>query len=169
MRVIFSHGKESGPWGSKISAMASLSADLGFNVESIDYRDLTDDAEKRVERLLSKISGCSSNTLLVGSSMGGYVSTVASCKQRCAGLFLLAPALYMEGYDVQSYNPNAASIEVVHGWSDDIVLPETSIRFAKESNCTLHLIPGDHRLNSSLPEVLLLFSSFLQHAQPLDI
>jgi hypothetical protein len=31
----------------------------------------------------------------------------------------------------------------VHGWSDDVFLPEKSIRYAKEADCTLHLISGD--------------------------
>ena len=33
--------------------------------------------------------------ILVGSSMGGYVSTVASVSLKPAGLFLMAPAFYM--------------------------------------------------------------------------
>jgi len=39
--VIFSHGKESGPWGSKITTMSKVAEQLGFRVESIDYQDLT--------------------------------------------------------------------------------------------------------------------------------
>ena len=31
----------------------------------------------------------------------------------------------------------------MHGWSDDVFLPEKSIRYAKEAHCTLHLISGD--------------------------
>ena len=38
--VCFSHGQESGPWGTKISAMADLARDRGCQVESIDYRGL---------------------------------------------------------------------------------------------------------------------------------
>ena len=34
--VVFSHGKESGPWGTKIMAMAAVVRDLGLTVESVD-------------------------------------------------------------------------------------------------------------------------------------
>ena len=38
--VVFSHGKESGPWGSKITTLSNVANDMGFGVESIDYQDL---------------------------------------------------------------------------------------------------------------------------------
>ena len=160
-QIIFSHGKESGPWGSKIQAMADLARDSGFAVDSIDYQDLKDDPEGRVERLGAVVSELEAPPVLVGSSMGGYVSAVVSCRFDCAGLFLMAPALFISGYEVQDYPSKAARVEVVHGWSDTVIPPELSIRFAREANCTVHLVPGDHRLNSSLPEVLDLFDKFL--------
>src|SRR5580693_5898695 len=40
--VVFSHGKESGPWGRKITAMAALVRELQSAVESVDYRGLDD-------------------------------------------------------------------------------------------------------------------------------
>src|SRR5665213_561997 len=48
--VVFSHGKESGPWGSKITAMAAAVRELGSAVESVDYRGL-DDPALRVRKL----------------------------------------------------------------------------------------------------------------------
>src|ERR1700710_3032760 len=40
--VVFSHGKESGPWGSKITAMAAVARGLDLEVESVDYRGMED-------------------------------------------------------------------------------------------------------------------------------
>lgn len=37
--VVFSHGKESGPWGSKIQALAKVAERLGGDVISVDYRE----------------------------------------------------------------------------------------------------------------------------------
>ena len=37
MKIYFAHGKESGPWGSKIKRLAGIAKDLGCAVESIDY------------------------------------------------------------------------------------------------------------------------------------
>lgn len=162
MKVYFSHGKESGPWGSKIERLAAIAKHAGCSVESIDYTD-TFDPDVRVERLLTKISAEPEPLLLVGSSMGGYVSLVAAEKIAVAGMFLMAPALYLPGYRQQKYSTCCDQIEIVHGWSDDVVPLQGSIRFSKKADCSLHLIRGDHRLNSSLDVVAGLFEGFLRH------
>lgn len=159
MKVYFSHGKESGPWGSKIKRLASIAEEHGYSVASIDYSDILD-PDLRVERLISILKDEEDDFLLVGSSMGGYVSLVASEQVNATGIFLLAPALFLQGYKSQNYSNNT-NIEIVHGWSDDIIPPENSIKFAKNIDCSLHLISGDHRLNSSIEVVEKLFSQFL--------
>jgi pimeloyl-ACP methyl ester carboxylesterase len=161
MKVIFSHGKESGPWGSKIKRLAKVAQAHGCITDSIDYSDQLN-PDRRVERLIKTLNNQSEDIILVGSSMGGYVSLVASEKFNVKGLFLLAPALYMNGYQKQTYT-KTTNIEIVHGWSDDIVLPEKSIQFCQSNDSTLHLISGDHRLNSSIDIVTRLFELFLQN------
>jgi hypothetical protein len=52
-------------------------------------------------------------------------------------------------------------IEIVHGWSDDIIPVEHSIKFAQQANCTLHLIAGDHALNNVVETVESLFERFM--------
>ena len=160
MKVIFSHGKESGPWGSKIQRLADIARRAGCDVDSIDYTD-TFDPDLRVERLLERIELERDSVLLVGSSMGGYVALVAAEKIAVAGVFLMAPALYLDGYHQQNYQPQCQQLEIVHGWSDDVVPVAGSIRFAQTVDCTLHLISGDHPLNSSLETVAGLFELFL--------
>lgn len=159
MKVYFSHGKESGPWGSKIKRLANIAKAHGYSVDSIDYSD-TLDPDLRVDRLIKVLKNAKEECVLVGSSMGGYVSLVASEQVHVKGMFLLAPALFMNGYKKQTYNHHT-NLEIVHGWSDDIIPPENSIKFAKSSDCSLHLISGDHRLNSSIEVVEKLFSQFL--------
>ena len=75
--VIFSHGQESGPWGTKIRAMADCVRSLGCAADSIDYRGIADPAE-RVARLLQDCAGIDDALVLVGSSMGGHVATAAA-------------------------------------------------------------------------------------------
>jgi alpha/beta superfamily hydrolase len=164
MKVYFSHGKESGPWGSKIKRLAGIAQQKGYAVDSIDYSDILD-PDLRVERLLSVLGETDEAFVLVGSSMGGYVSLVAAEQVDANGVFLLAPALYMEDYQQQNYHPRG-HVEVVHGWSDDVIPVENSIRFAKAVDCSLHLISGDHRLNSSIEVVEQLFSQFLVSVDP---
>jgi hypothetical protein len=48
--------------------------------------------------------------------MGGYVSLVASEKFLPLGIFLLAPALYMNGYLRQDYKASVSNLEIAHGW-----------------------------------------------------
>ncbi|EKK9985903.1 hypothetical protein PP645_001488 [Vibrio vulnificus] len=166
MKVIFSHGKESGPWGSKIKRLANTAERFGYQVDSIDYTDILD-PDLRVERLLDALSDTSEDVILVGSSMGGYVSLVASEAMTVKGVFLLAPALYMSGYNKQEYQCRT-HVEVVHGWSDDVIPVEHSIKFAKATHTALHLIAGDHRLKSSIDEVDALFAQFLNALAKID-
>ena len=58
--VCFSHGQESGPWGTKITLLAEVARELGWTVESLDYRGM-DDARDRVVKLVGveeKILSC---------------------------------------------------------------------------------------------------------------
>ena len=161
MKVYFSHGKESGPWGSKITRLATIAKEHGCSVDSIDYSDLLD-PDLRVKRLVDRLKDVEEDFLLVGSSMGGYVSLVAAEQIASKGIFLLAPALFMPDYNKQIYQCKTY-LEIVHGWSDDIIPVENSIRYAKNRDCSLHLISGDHRLNSSIELVEKLFSQFLNN------
>ena len=164
MKVIFSHGKESGPWGSKITKLANVAESLGFNVDSIDYRQVAD-PDERVSLLNAYLASESQPYILVGSSMGGYVSLVTSQKNEAKGVFLLAPALYIQGYQHQQYVDNCNFIDIVHGWSDSVIPVENSIKFAKSARCNLFLIDGDHRLNSAIEQVIVLFKQFLERVE----
>ncbi len=150
--VIFSHGQESGPWGTKIRTMAELVKGMGCRADSIDYQGIVDPAA-RVEKLLRECSGMSDSLILVGSSMGGHVATAAADALGAAGLFVLAPAYYMQGYEELTPPPPPMPICIVHGWHDDIVPVENSIRYAHECSATLHLVNGDHRLTSNIGEI----------------
>ncbi len=167
MKIIFSHGKESGPWGTKIKALADIAKSRGHGVHSIDYSDLADPSS-RVERLLSALNQEDEGFCLVGSSMGGYISLVAAERTNPKGVFLLAPALYMTGYEKQEYRTDLEHIEIIHGWSDNVIPPEHSIQYAKNADCTLHLISGDHRLNSSLDKIKSIFNQFLSIVEKIE-
>ena len=158
--VWFAHGQESGPWGSKITHLAGIARGRGCTVESPDYgRD--NDAERRVGLLLKLCSSGSGRVILVGSSMGAYVSAVASATIQPRGLFLLAPAFYIAGYAQQSPVPHAAITALVHGWQDMLIPAASSIRYAECYQTELHLCAGDHRLNDQLPFIGPIFAAFL--------
>ena len=50
--IHFVHGKESGPWGTKIRHLADIAREMGYDVESLDYSS-TFDPETRVEMLVN--------------------------------------------------------------------------------------------------------------------
>ena len=165
--VIFSHGKESGPLGSKIQRLMAEAKQYGLETTSVDYRKCAN-AEERVTLLsetLKELNLPPQQVILVGSSMGGYVSTVVANSQPVAGLFLMAPALWMlsEEYIVQSYRPQTSKVEITHGIYDDVVPYENSIRFTREQKGTiLHLVPDDHRLKASLDFLACQFRRFIE-------
>lgn len=159
--VCFSHGKESGPWGTKIAAMADLARDRGLEVESLDYRGM-DDPRARVSRLVEYCRGLARPLVLVGSSMGGHVAAAASAQlPDVRGLFLIAPAFFIPGYEEHTPVPAARRITIVHGWRDDVVPAANSMRFAALYRAGLHLIDGDHRLTEHVFEINRFFDWFL--------
>ncbi len=162
--VCFSHGKESGPWGSKIKCLARVAEKCGFAVESIDYQGISD-PDERVEKLLAWRPAVGGHLVLVGSSMGSYVAAVAAQKISPDGLFLLAPAIAVPGFGkVQDPLPKTDQCTIIHGWRDEIIPPELIIDYARRHNLTLHLLPGDHRLMEVLPAIEVLFADFLSSA-----
>ncbi len=158
--VVFSHGKETGPWGTKITAMAAVVRDLGLVAESVDYQGI-DDPRVRVNKLLAFGERYAGALVLVGSSMGGHVSASAARSLRARGLFLLAPAFYMPGFEVFTPRNVGCPTTIVHGWNDDIVPVDNSIRWAREHRAELHVLDSDHRLQDRIGMICEYLRMFL--------
>ena len=62
--VCFSHGQESGPWGTKIQALGEVARAVGHAVESLDYQGM-DDPQARARKL---IAWCRTSVGFVGCS-----------------------------------------------------------------------------------------------------
>ncbi len=161
--VVFSHGKESGPWGLKITALAAVARDLGLQVESVDYRGI-DDPRLRVEKLLALGRSYAQPLVLVGSSLGGHVAAAAAATGPVTtrALFLMAPAFYMPGFEEYTPRDIPCPAAIVHGWSDDIVPVANSIRWAGERRAQLHILDSDHRLEDRIDMIGRLFKDFLE-------
>lgn len=158
--VVFSHGKESGPWGTKITAMAEVVRALGSAVESIDYQGI-EDPRVRVERLIAAGRTAAGPLVLVGSSLGGHVSAAAAPVLGARAMFLLAPAFYMPGFESHTPREPGCPVEIVHGWRDEVVPVENSLRWAREHRAALHLLDSDHRLQDRIAEICELLRAFL--------
>ncbi|GAB7023130.1 alpha/beta fold hydrolase [Salidesulfovibrio brasiliensis] len=157
--VIWSHGKDATPWGTKSRMLAETAKARGYEFEVLDYTD-TVDPDERAERLKTLLAD-RRPSVLAGSSMGGYASLVASMGADVAGLFLVAPALYLPGYGTHMFDRLPAAVQVVHGWKDDVVPIDNSIRFARLHGASLMAIEGDHRLAGKAGTVASVFDMFL--------
>ena len=86
----------------------------------------------------------------------GFLDAMAAATLNPEALFLMAPALYMDGYPGDPAGC-PSDTEVVHGWDDDIVPLASSLAFAKRRRARLHLVPDDHRLAASLDFIDAIF------------
>jgi pimeloyl-ACP methyl ester carboxylesterase len=159
--LIYSHGKDSMPWGEKTQAFAEVAKTQGYRIESPDYRGQPD-PDQRVRQLLATEWRTFDRVVLVGSSMGAYVSAVAAEAIQPAGLFLLAPAFYLPGYRQTAFRVPSGRTRVYHGWRDDIVPPENAWRFCREYRVRLTMLDADHRLLSELAFLTEEFERFLR-------
>ena len=81
--VILSHGSDSGPDATKVSALAKVAEELGWRTQRPDYR--VHDAhghigsiQPRVEKLAALARAADRPLVLAGSSMGAFVSGLVS-------------------------------------------------------------------------------------------
>jgi len=67
--------------------------------------------------------------VLVGSSMGGPRRRGRGCPCPSPGAISLAPAFYMPGFEAHTPQDVSCPTVIVHGWRDDIVPVDNSIRW----------------------------------------
>jgi pimeloyl-ACP methyl ester carboxylesterase len=158
--VVFSHGQDAAPWGRKISALAEVARAEGYDAHSVDYRGV-EEPRARVSRLVDFCKELGGDLVLTGSSLGGYVSVAAASLLHARGVFLMAPALYVPGLPELRTGVLDCPATVVHGWHDDVVPYEHSVRFAKSYKAALHLLESDHRLHDQMRVIEYLFEYFL--------
>ena len=163
--IILSHGLESGPQATKVSALAAVAREFGWAELRPDYRDLdarrdVRDIDARLARALAQ-APADGRVVFAGSSMGAFSSGLASLQRRCDGLFLLALPTHITGY-ARPFAAAAVPTECVHGWRDEICPVEAAIAFARGQGARLHLVDDDHRLGAHVAECAQWFAHFLQ-------
>lgn len=162
--VILSHGLESGPQATKVSALAEVCADLGWDSVRPDYRaiDARRDPmaiDERIARLLAHAPSAG-RLVLAGSSMGAFVSGLASLRLPCEGLFLLALPAAVPGYP-HAFAAAEVPTTLVHGWKDDVCPVDAALSFARSRDARLHLVGDDHRLSAHVDFCAAMFRRFL--------
>lgn len=158
--VVFSHGSDGSPWGTKIKALAEIARAEGYGAESVDYRGI-DSPTERMSLLMNFCKELQGDLVLVGSSLGAYVALGCASNLHARGLFLMAPAIYVEGLPPLRGPALDCPVSIIHGLRDDVVPYEHSIRFAKAVGAPVHLLDDDHRLHTHIRLVRYLFEYFL--------
>jgi predicted alpha/beta-hydrolase family hydrolase len=156
LRLCFSHGKESGPWGTKIKTLAGIAEEAGWQVDSLDYQGM-DDPHERVELLRRWCADCEEPYVLAGSSMGGHVAADVASQVKShgqlLGLFLMAPAFYVPGYEEHTPEVPECPVVIVHGWHDEVIPWQNSARFGADAEARVVFMNSDHRLIDVLPQI----------------
>jgi predicted alpha/beta-hydrolase family hydrolase len=165
---ILSHGFESGPDATKVTALADVAERLGFSHERPDYTDLDarreagphGDVAARVERLRACIRAATGPVVLAGSSLGAWISGHVSREFDIAGLFLMAPPIRL---NVQ-YPLDAARVPttIVHGWDDELIPVADVVEWAQSRRATLLLVDDGHRLSNHVEASARAFASLLE-------
>lgn len=163
--VILSHGLESGPQASKVTAMAAVAEAAGWRSTRPDFRDL--DATRdplRIDDRIARIVAAArpgERLVLAGSSMGAFSSALASLRLPCAGLYLLAPPLAIPGYATPLAMARVPTA-IVHGWHDELIPADHVIAFARSRALPLTLVDDSHRLAAHVAVVARGFGEFLE-------
>jgi predicted alpha/beta-hydrolase family hydrolase len=167
-QIILSHGSDSAPDATKVSLLAAQAEALGWHTQRPDYRD--DDARghagsvaPRIARLRATIEALPTPPLLVGSSMGAFVSGLASRDVPVLGLLLLATPGTIPGYARSFELRHGVPTVLVHGWRDDVCPPDGVQAFAARHRLPLLMLDDDHRLAASMDQISLQFRRLLDH------
>ncbi len=166
---ILSHGFESGPDATKVTALAEAADALGWSHERPDYtdldarRDVSDlgDVPARIERLLSlaKRAAARGPLVLAGSSLGAYISGRVSLQVPVAGLFLMAPPIRMG--QAQPLDAAPVPTSIIHGWRDELIPADEVVMWAQARRDRLLLVDDSHRLAEHVESSKLAFAALL--------
>lgn len=145
MKIVFLHGLESGPHGSKYQALTERFGP----VISPDCSEVYDPLE-RLKIIRAELAN-EKELLVVGSSMGGLMALLLQQAEpeKVAGMVLCAPAIHRPETPAFAYDTLPPTI-VIHGTSDDVVPFEASRVFGDR----LIAVSDDHRLGASIEEIL---------------
>lgn len=153
---ILSHGFESGPDATKVTALAQAAERLGWTHERPDYtgfdarHDLSElgDVEARQAHLLAlaRAAAARGPLVLAGSSLGAYISARVSLEVPTVALFLMAPPLAMGRLPV--LDAAAVPTSILHGWDDELIPAHAVVDWAHARRARLLLVDDSHRLSA---------------------
>ena len=149
-KIIYLHGSESTSQSGKARQFAE-------KFPGMVTPDFTGSFEERMKQL-KPILGRKKNWVIIGSSFGGLMGTVFTCKHptQVRKLILLAPALLRDHFaPYLDLEPVSVPTVIVHGTEDDVV-PLESVRELAEKlfkNLKYIVVDDGHRLHKTFGEL----------------
>jgi len=148
--IIYLHGSESNSQSGKARQFAA-------RFPGMVTPDFTGSFEERMAQLEPILAGKKDWTI-IGSSCGGLMGTVYTCKhpEQVRKLVLLAPALLKEPFGSYLDLPSVpVPTVIVHGRQDDLVPPAPVHEVAKKlfSNLQYISVEDGHRLHKAFDEL----------------
>ena len=164
--VILSHGSDSGPDATKVSALARVAEALGWSTFRPDYREedklgYAGCVPPRVARLVEAMQGKPRPLVLAGSSMGAFVSGLASLRTLCDGVFLIALPIDIPGCPERFDMARGVPGMLVHGYRDELCPVDAAVAFAGARGMPALLLDDDHRLGNHVAVLERQFELFL--------
>lgn len=166
---ILSHGFESGPDATKVTALADVAERFGWTHERPDYTDLDarrevsplGDVRARLERLraLAATAAARGPLVLAGSSLGAYISASIALEIPTQALFLMAPPLTMG--PLPALDAPEIPVSVVHGWDDELIPAADVVRWAGAHRARLLMVDDGHRLSAHVEASADAFAALL--------
>ena len=167
---ILSHGFESGPDATKVTALAEAAQALGWTHERPDYTDLDakrevtelGDVPARLQRLLGLAQAAAARgpLVLAGSSLGAYISGLVSLQVPIAGLFLMAPPIRMG--EAPELDAAIVPTSILHGWNDELIPAQHVVDWAHRRRARLLLVDDSHRLSDHVRTSAQAFAELLR-------
>jgi len=163
--VILSHGLNSSPDATKVTALAGVARLKGWAEVRPDFTDLDRsgrlvDIDHRIQRLCEHIDAASGPVVLAGSSMGSFAAGFASLERSVAGLFLLVPPIVIDGYH-RAFDAADVPTTIIHAWGDALIPAQDVVRWAQPRRSRLVLVDDGHRLERHVQMCAGEFDRFL--------
>ena len=171
---ILSHGFESGPDATKVTALADVAERFGWTHERPDYSDLDarreigplGDVPQRLERLraLAQAAAARGPLVMAGSSLGAYIASRIALELFNDGLpvkalFLMAPPLTMGPLPALDAPP--LPISIIHGWDDELIPAMAVAAWAQDHRAQLLMVDDSHRLSAHVQASADAFAALL--------
>ncbi|NLA68417.1 MAG: hypothetical protein GX856_09290 [Gammaproteobacteria bacterium] len=171
---ILSHGFESGPDATKVTALAEAAERLGWCHERPDYTAFDasaghgrhGDVAGRLSllRALAAERAGDGPLVLAGSSLGAWISARVSLEVPVRALFLMAPPVNLAAdHPIQAAPVPTA---IIHGWDDELIPAADVVAWAAPRRDRLLLVDDGHRLSGHVDASAALFGQLLQSLAP---